>query len=256
MCGNAKANYFMKISGNRPYAIAFNKQGTMYVVTAPETGNGTLSMVTVDRKLHEIATLEGNFIGPGIDIDDDNNIYVTVGDKLIRITPDKKIEIIMDGFQRAFDVKLDVKGNIYVADDMADVIYKINSDNKKEVFYKGRNHGQFILTSLAYNGNSDSLYARESNNLLKFDLNQSGNVPETVVSNINIFCIVLDEYNNIYATTASDGKVIKISPDSKISKMLSTNVLMPLGIASGKTGGHKNTLYITVSDGIVSMPCR
>lgn len=131
-----ESEYFLKISGNRPYGIAFDKQGLMYMITAPNTGNGTLSKVTPDGKITDIAVLEGNFIGPGILIDNNNGIFITVGDKILKATPDGDTEIIADGFSLGIDLTMDKNGNMYVADDYKGTIYKITLQVKNIFFIK------------------------------------------------------------------------------------------------------------------------
>jgi hypothetical protein len=79
----AEPEYFIKVSGNRPYAVAFDNDGSMLMVTAPETGSGELSRVDAKGTVVRIATLDGSFIGPGIDLDNGGNIYVTVGGQLL-----------------------------------------------------------------------------------------------------------------------------------------------------------------------------
>lgn len=95
----------------------------------------------------------GSFIGPGIDVDKDSNAYITVGDKLLKVSPEGKITLVSDGFSCCFDVKSDSKGNLFVADDTKDTIYRINTSNEKSVFYRGEMAGAFLLTSLVSDKN-------------------------------------------------------------------------------------------------------
>ena len=128
--------YFLKTSGDRPFGIAFDNKGLMYMITAPKKGNGTLSKVTPEGRITDITVLEGNFIGPGIYIDNNNDIFITVGDKLLKVSLDGKTKIIADGFSRCIDVKVDKNENIFVADDLQSAIYRISPSGAKEVFYQ------------------------------------------------------------------------------------------------------------------------
>jgi hypothetical protein len=150
---NADVSLVWKTEGNRPFAVAFDGQGSMYVVTAPPTGNGLLSRIAPDGAAGAVAVLEGGFIGPGIDIDDDGLVFVTV---------DRKggVRTVADGFTRCIDVKLDHHGNAYVADDLKDTVYRVSLKGKKEVLYQGGKSGAFILTGLAFDRAHETLYLR------------------------------------------------------------------------------------------------
>ena len=204
------SDYFLKTTDNRPYGIAFDKKGSMYIITAPLTGNGTLSKVTPDGNVTAIAVLEGNFIGPGICIDNSNDIFITVGDKLLKVSPDGNTKIIADGFSICFDVKVDKDGNIYVADDFKGTIYKITPAGKKDIFYESDTAGQFVLTSIIIDSRNENLYEREGNRIIKLKIKSNGTSekPEVIIDNTKIFYLCTDNNNTIYASTLDN--VIKI----------------------------------------------
>lgn len=249
-----EVNYFLKTSGNRPFGIAFDKKGFMYMITAPRTGNGTLSKVTPGGKITDIAEIEGNFIGPGIFIDDNGNIFITAGDKLLKIFTDGKSKIIADGFSRCIDVKVDKNENIYVADDLQSTIYKITPSGIKNIFYKSDSTGSFILTSIAFDCNTEYLYAREGNSILRFHINSNGasEKPEVIVDNTSTFYLCVDNNNNIYASTIDN--VIKIDALGKVQFLYKNPLNIAIGVAIGDKGFDDKSLYITVEDGIITLP--
>lgn len=59
---------FLKITGNRAYAIHFDDKGFMYIVTGDAEGNGALYRVAPDGEKSFIASFKGSFIGPGLDM--------------------------------------------------------------------------------------------------------------------------------------------------------------------------------------------
>ncbi len=246
--------YFLKSSGNRPYGIAFDNNGLMYMITAPETGNGTLSKVTPDRKITDIAVLEGSFIGPGIYIDDNNGIFTTVGNKLLKVSSDGNSETIADGFSLCFDVKFDNNGNIYVADDLKGIIYKIGPSGQKDIFFKSDTTGPFVLTSIIIDSNNENLYVREKNRIIKLRINSdsTSEKPEVIIDNTKMFYLCRDNNNNIYASTIDN--VIKIDTNGK-AKYLSVKPLKTsIGVAVGGKGFDEKSLYVTVEDGIIKLP--
>ncbi len=247
-------DYFLKISGNRPYGIAFDNNGLMYMITAPETGNGTLSKVTPDGKITDIAILEGSFIGPGIYIDDNNGIFITVGNKLLKVSPDGNTETIADGFKLCFDVKVDNNGNIYIADDLKGIIYKINSAGKKDIFFKSDTTGPFALTSIVIDTDNENLYAREGNRIIKLKINSnsSSEKPAVIIDNTKMFYFCRDNNNNIYASTIDN--VIKIDTNGKIKYLSGKPLKTSIGVAVGGKGFDEKSLYVSVEDGIIKIP--
>jgi len=248
-------DYFIKISGNRPYAVAFDKSRRMYMVTAPSTGNGTLSIVTPEGKISVIATLEGNFIGPGIYIDKNSNgIFITVGDKLLKINPDGKTKIIADGFSRCIDVKADKNDNIYIADDLKSTIYKITLDGRKSIFYQSDTVGAFVLTSIVIDNTGKNLFAREGNRIirLKTDSDDTSEKPDVIIDNAKMFYLCIDDNNNLYASTLNN--VIKIDPEGKLQFLSQSSLKTSIGLAVGGKGFDTNSLYVAVADGIIKLP--
>jgi len=256
-CASSSSNepdYFLKISGNRPYGIAFDNNRLMYMITAPETGNGTLSKVTPDGKITDIAVLEGSFIGPGIYIDNKNGIFITVGNKLLKVSPDGNIEIIADGFSLCFDVKVDNNGNIYVADDLKGIIYKITLSGKKDIFFKSDTTGPFVLTSIIIDSNNENLYAREGNRIIKFkiDSNSTSEKPAVIIDNTKMFYLCRDNNNNMYASTIDNA--IKIDTSGKVIYLSGKPLKTSIGVAVGGKGFDEKCLYVSVEDGIIKLP--
>jgi len=252
----ADTTYFLHRSGNRPFGITFDNKGLMYIVTAPESGNGMLSKVTPDGKITDIAVIEGNFIGPGISIDNEGNILITAGNRLLKFSPDGKSSLIADGFSRCFDVKADKNNNMYVADDLQNTIYKITTDGKKSIFYKGDTAGSFILTGLVLDKNNENLYAREGNKVLKFSLKTDSNInkPVAIINNTKMFYLCLGNDDKLYVSSVEN--VIQIESDGQRHNLSSKPLKTSLGIAVGGNGFDKGSIYVAVEDGIVILPIK
>jgi hypothetical protein len=247
-------DYFLRISGNRPYGIDFDENGFMYMITAPNTGNGTLSRVTPDGEIITIAVLEGSFIGPGIFINYNNDIFITVGDKLLKVYPDGNTKTIADGFSVSIDVKVDKNSNIYVADDFKSTIYKITPTGEKDILYKSDTTGPFVLTSIVIDSNNENLYAREGNRIIKFKINSNitSEKPEVIIDNIKIFYLCIDNNNNIYASTLDN--VIRIDTNRNVRYLSQNSLKTSIGLAIGGKGFDEESLYVTVEDGIIKLP--
>ena len=251
---SVEPDYFLKTSGNRPYGIAFDNDGLMYMITAPETGNGTLSKVTPDGNITDIAVLEGSFIGPGIYIDDNNGIFITVGNKLLKVSPDGNTKIIADGFSLCFDVKIDNNENIYVADDLKGIIYKIDPSGQLNIFFQSDTTGPFALTGIVIDNKNENLYAREGNKIIKLKINSdsTSKKPEVIIDNTKMFYLCRDNNNNIYASTIDN--IIKIDTNGEIKYLSGKPLKTSIGVAPGGKGFDEGSLYVSVEDGIIKLP--
>ncbi len=249
-------DYFIKVDGDRPYAIAFDNVESMYMVTAPSSGSGTLSKVSADGTVKNLATLEGSFIGPGIDVDGEGNVYITVGNQLLKATPEGEISVVAEGFSRCFDVKITSDNSLFVADDFADTIYLVSPSGEKSVYYKGKKNESFILTSLLFDKNNNCLYAIEDNCLLSFDTSQNtkDTKPVLVADKLDMFYLCFDSQNNIYMSSAYTGKIQKLDKNGAATSINTSPLATPTGLATGGKGFDKDNLYVCVEDGIVKIP--
>ncbi len=248
--------YFINVKGNRPFAIAFDNDGAMYMVTAPSSGDGTLSKVSADGTVTELATLEGSFIGPGIDVDDNGNAYITVGNKLLKVSPEGNISVIAEGFSRCFDVKIGNNDNLFVADDLEDTIYLVSPSGEKSVFYKGEKKGKYIITSLIFDKNNNYLYAKEDKRIVSFDTSQNAENanPVLVADNLDMFYLCMDSKNNIYLSSSNTGNVQKVDENGNATSINTSPLATPIGLAVGGKGFDEDYLYVCVSNGIVKIP--
>lgn len=251
-----KQEYFIKVNGDRPFAIAFDNVESMYMVTAPSSGSGTLSKVSADGSVKNLAKLDGNFIGPGIDVDSEGNVYITVGNRLLKASPEGEISVVAEDFSRCFDVKVDSNNNLFVADDSADTIYLVSPSGEKSVYYKGEKKGSFILTSLLFDKNNSCLYAIEDNCLLSFDTSQNtkDTKPVLVADKLDMFYLCFDSQNNIYLSSADTGKVQKIDKNGDATSINTSPLSTPIGLAASGNGFDKDCLYACVRDGIIKIP--
>ncbi len=261
-----EAEYLVKVTGDRPYGVLCGNKGAIYMVTAPASGDGTLWKVDQKGNTKEFAKLEGDFEGnpytdksfvsSGMGIDIKGNIYIALGDRILKVLKDGKVKTIATGFSRCSDVEVDLQGTLFVADDKEDAIYKLTPSMEKSMIYKGNLRPSFVLTSLVFDKDYNYLYAREGQTILRFDLSIDGlQEPEVIADKMIAFDICMDDNNNIYAS--SDGsKIRKLDTTGTISELDTQELVIvsSLGIDIGKTKKDKAFLYIACSNGIIKVP--
>ncbi len=252
--GRSPNEYFLRTSGDRPYGVAFDNDRSMYMITAPPTGDGTLSKVISNGQVTKIVTLEGTFIGPGIDIDTLGNLYVTVGDKALRILPNHKTEVVADGFARCIDIKVDKGGNAYIADDTRGTVYRVSPSSVKTVVYRRVGSGSFVLTGLAFDRTYQNLYVRDGSRVVVLRISPDGAIakPKIVVDKTSTFSLTVDNGDHLYASTADN--IVSIDGNGRVRNLSPTPLKTPIGLAKGGKGFDENSLYVAVVDGIVRLP--
>jgi len=248
--------YFLRVSGNRPYGVVFDGHGFMYMVTAPDSGAGTLSRVDPNGRVVDVCTLNGTFIGPGITLDTEGNLLVTLGNRLVRISPAGNAVTVADGFKRCFDVKLDCRGNIYVADDCAGAIYRIAPGKPRDIFYQSDTTGSFRLTGMCFDSRCRHLFLRDGRKLLRIPIRPDSRPgdPETILDAVDLFYLCAGRDSTMYASTPTI--VIRVDGRNRFMALSGTRLNAPAGLALGGEGFEENNLYVTVADGIVCVPIR
>ena len=251
-CGLVSFTYFLH-TGYRPWGVAFDGKGAMYMVTAPDIGSGALWRVTPEGKAVPIATLHGTFIGPGIATDGSGNAFITVGNKLLKVSPKGRIQTVAESFSNCIDVKLDHNGNFYVADDGKKVVCKITPSGSRKVIYSSNATGSLLLTAICVDRLEKKMYVRDGNKILRLSLDPGTNSqkPDVILENPKIFYMCIDDEDNIYVDNDSD--VIKISSAGKTS-YLASSVPTPVGLAIGGKGFNAHTLFVSSPSGIVELP--
>lgn len=247
---------FVKLSGERAYSVGFSDDGDMFIVRAPSSGNGTLCKVSAAGELTEICKVEGEFIGPGMYINPDKNIYIPVGKSVKKFTEKGESVIFSDDFKNALDIACDSNNNLYVTDEIGETVYKILPTGEKEVFadFTPKTGKRFNLGGVEYSPKDDCLYIMYNKSIYKYPVNTTLPAQGEIVytSDKNLFCLAVNEAGDIYAGIMPKS-ILKLDHDTyQVSIFNSTGNSMEYdGLSFGKKDFGENSLYITSSQEII-----
>jgi sugar lactone lactonase YvrE len=109
--------------------LAFGRDGTLYVGDR----SGTVFKVTRDRRVETFATLPSSVAAFHLAVGPDDCLYIAAPtlashDPIYRVTPDRLVDVVCDGFGRPQGLAFDAAGQLYVADALAgaSAIYRLD----------------------------------------------------------------------------------------------------------------------------------
>ncbi len=256
---------FVRVSGNRPFAINGDDEGNIYFVTGDGAGNGTLKKRSTDGTISTIASFHGTFIGPGLEIDEDGYFIIPIGDSVIRVNPNGAVTTLFSsaemGIKRAINLIKDNQKNIFIVDDLENKLFKVNSEYQASVFIDNFPGSEipFSMMDACLDKDGRNIYLAESyrSRILKYSIDENGQpgtmkVIYTNQQNANLSNVLIDEEGGIF-TVPYDGKIISAITDSGIleSSLSGASGVIGSYIANDSTG--RKILYLTCSGGIVKV---
>ncbi|HVN47361.1 MAG TPA: hypothetical protein VMU30_00925 [Bacteroidota bacterium] len=260
----AQCGMFCKYSGPpsmRCFGIARSSDRTMFIVggdTAAIGTKGYISKITPTGEEKIFVPLSASFIGPGIDVDSTQNIFIACGSIILKVSPEGRVDTLLQNFRGAFDIKLDRKGNLFIADHIEDKIYKVTPSLQKSVFIDNHpvSSGSFMLGCLCFDKEYNNLYSAEplKKMLKKYPINRDGTAgaPDTILSDGPlIYSFDIDDKGTIYAIDFQRAAIVQISGKNQFQYLASDCMLKdPIGMRISSPGFHLQTIFIADSEGI------
>jgi streptogramin lyase len=131
-----------------PDGLAFDSAGNLY--TSGYGWGGTVNRISPNGTITRVATGVG---GDGLAFDTSGNLYVAGGGSVTRITPAGVVSTFATGFNYAWGLAFDGRGNLFVSDYLGDSISEIAPNGTVSVFATGLD----LPTGLAF-GSNGNLY--------------------------------------------------------------------------------------------------
>ncbi len=262
--GSLKCEMFLKILGNRSFGLTYDNNGNIYFTTGDGSGNGVLKKISPDGSTSTIASFKGSFIGPGLAVDKDGFFIIPIGNNVIKVSTEGEVTTLFStealGIKRAINLVLDNKNNIYIIDDIASKVYKVDSLFNTSIFIDNPSSIEkpFSLMDMNFDKDYKNVYLAESERgrILKYSLNEDGlpdkmemlyeNNSSGILSNITI-----DEDGSIYIVPYNGNRLITIK-DKEVMEFELTGTSGVLN-AFVKNNNGRNILFISGSGGIFTV---
>ena len=235
-----------------PSGIAIDKAGNLYVT---DYGNNRIRKVT---PAGEVSTLVGSdtaknvgsiedgvrFYWPyGITIDKADNLYVTVPERILKVTLKGEVSAIAGGSERGFadgvgsaaqfgelsqSIVMDAAGNLYVADRTNHRIRKISptgevstlaGDGKKGFADGQGSAARFAWPSVITMDAAGNLYVTDAENSRTRKITPAGMV-STTADSAQFYepdGIAIDKAGNLYVADSGNHRIRKVSPAGEVS---------------------------------------
>jgi hypothetical protein len=256
---------FLSIRGYGAYAIHFDNQGFMYIVSANTPGNGKLSRVTPEGTMIDITPLSGTHIGPGLDMDKEGNFYIPLGDHVVKVTPGGKVTTLFNsssmGIKRAIDLVLDTLNNIYIADDIQDKVFKIDTLLTPTVYIDNQlgREQEYSLSDIFFDPGFKNMYLAECARwrILRYPINEQGQpgAAEILYENScigQLFNLALAKDSTI-VTVPVEGKKLVIITNEGITEHSLTGAFYVIAARYGGVGFDSNSVYLTSAAGVIKV---
>lgn len=228
-----------------PDGLAIDANGVMYVGSRSSNKIYHISpggQMEVHAKLRCAGVI-------GMAVDSDGNLYVAGRDKVFKLTPNKEVEELVQGFKWAEMVALDSKGNLFITDARQNKVFKLTADGMLNVFIDNTigvlDESSWYVTGIVIDEESNFIYTCNyyTGQILKYPILPNGQAgdPIHVASANQPTQMVMDENGQLYVTCFS-GSIIYVTPRG-VEPIAKTS--SPTAIVYGRGALDWGSVYIT-----------
>jgi sugar lactone lactonase YvrE len=233
----------------RPWGVLVGRDGFLYVAC----NNFDIRRVAPNGKVSPFSHITPQFVGPGMAWDPRGNLLIADGRSILKINSRGVMSELADGFTRAFDIKVDRRGNMYVADDVEGRVYRVTPSLARTVFLdrKPPQWAWFLLAGIDLDRDCANLYLGEriSGRIFKYPILADGQAgrPSLIAEGITTLrTIAVGEGGDVYALTDFP-ILVRIAPDGGRTDIVMSDVLDAEGMAFARDG---LSLYVSNRLGI------
>jgi sugar lactone lactonase YvrE len=233
---------------------AVSSNGTVYAVNFGKPG--TIGQITTDGKASLFIVLPEGSIGNGIRFDSKGNMLIadyTMHNilKVNMLTKDITVFAHNPNMSQPNDIAIDNKDRLYASDPNWKAgtgrVWRIDLDGKTTML-----DSMGTTNGIEVSPDNKFLYVNESvqRKVWKYDLNEKGDISNKRLihefPDFGMDGMRCDVDGNLYITRHGKGTVVKLSPEGKLIREISTIGKLPSNIAFGGKDGK--TAYITLQD--------
>jgi hypothetical protein len=233
----------------RPWGVVVGRDGFLYVAC----NNFDIRRIAPNGKVSAFSHITPQFVGPGMAWDLKGNLLIADGPNILKINSHGVMSELTGGFTRAFDVKVDHQGNMYVADDVEGRVYRVTPTLARTVFLdrKPPQRAWFLLAGIDLDRGGANLYLGErvSGRIFKYPILADGQAgqPSLIAEGITTLrTIAVGEGGNVYALTDFP-ILVRIAPDGGRTDIAMREVLDAEGMAFAR---DEHSLYVSNRLGI------
>jgi gluconolactonase len=233
---------------------AVGSNGTVYAVNFGKPG--TIGQITTDGKASLFIVLPEGSIGNGIRFDSKGNMLIadyTMHNilKVNMLTKEITVFAHNPNMSQPNDIAIDNKDRLYASDPNWKAgtgrVWRIDLDGKTTML-----DSMGTTNGIEVSPDNKFLYVNESvqRKVWKYDLNEKGDISNKRLihefPDFGMDGMRCDVDGNLYITRHGKGTVVKLSPEGKLIREISTIGKLPSNIAFGGKDGK--TAYITLQD--------
>lgn len=232
--------------------ITIDYEGNMYV---GNRNTNLISKVNKKGEAQDFVKLECSEL-LCMTADEDNNIYAAGTDKVFKINPGGEIIELAAGFTCADDLRLDLKGNLYVTDSFENIVYRITPSLEKSIFIDSDVSREELgtgwhITGITFDSSCENLYiARmKKGEILKYSIGQdcTPGAPRIIIKDLpEPDHLEMDEEGRLYITLFRSGTLIRVDNEGKenIEYLSNGEMGYATGIVLGRSGFDEKSAYV------------
>jgi hypothetical protein len=244
----------------RHFGLVIGPDRTMYVFGGDNAAvgrDGYVSRVSAEGKESRRTVFGTKFAGPGIELGPDGSLYLAGGDQVYRVSPDGHVTAFASGFTGAFDLKLDRRGNLYVADHFQAKIFRISPAGERTVLVDYHlPPAPFAIGGLAFDAGGRNLYsfAAATKTFWRHVLREDGTLLRSEVVRTGapaLYTFEIDRAGDVIGPDYESGELVMLRPNGPLVRLTHRcHFAEAIGFRLGRPDFHPGSAFVVDNEGI------